>query len=526
MIDAPIHDLRRHAAATPDRIAIVCGDECMSYGALEALANRIAAVWRSLGVLRGDHVATLLSNRPEALAVVWAAWRCGVYLTPMSTSLTAPELRYLVEDCDARIVLAEAALAAQAAALPSLVATAPHWLSLATPGDAAGIDGFAPIEPLLAAASPLPADGEVPGALMLYTSGTTGAPKGVKRPLLAEAYRGIPPFAGDLLTLFDLADPARYLSTAPLYHAAALRFSLAVTAGGGTVVVMPHFDAMTALALIEREAITVSQWVPAMFQRLLELPAERRASFSAPAHRVAIHAAAPCPADLKRRMIDWWGPILLEYYAGSEGIGMTLIDAHEWLARPGSVGRAVRGRLHVVSEAGEDLPPGESGLVCFSGLTPFAYHKAPQKTAARTLSGGRQTLGDIGHVDAEGYLHLTDRADDMLVSGGVNVYPQEIEAAIREVPGVADCAVVGVPDARFGERPVACIVARPDLCGDAAAALSDSIRRHCEATLGRIKRPDRIVLVAELPRLPTGKLLRRKLREMLAAESGGPPRSP
>ncbi|MBL8344172.1 MAG: AMP-binding protein [Rubrivivax sp.] len=524
--------MRRHATAAPDCTAVVFRGERVSHGALEALANRIAAVWRALGVRRGNHVATLISNRPEALAVVWAAWRCGAYVTPMSTALTTSELRYLIEDCDARVVLVDAAFAALAAPLPAQVSTKPTWLSLpevpgVNPGTdehALGIEGFAPIEPLLAAASPLPAAGETPGALMLYTSGTTGAPKGVKRPLPPPDFRGTPPFASDLLNLFELGGPqVRYLSTAPLYHAAALRFALAVTAGGGTVFVLPKFDAAEALDTLERDGITISQWVPAMFQRLLDLPEPRRARYWAPAHRCAIHAAAPCPPPLKRRMIDWWGPILLEYYAGSEGIGLTLIDSHEWLQRPGSVGRARRGRLHIVGpslgegDGGEaaDLPAGETGLVCFSGLTPFAYHKAPEKTAARTLSGGRQTLGDIGHVDSEGYLYLTDRADDMLISGGVNVYPQEIEAAISEVPGVAECAVVGVPDARFGERPVAAVVARSGLPPVEVAALTERIRSHCEAVLGRIKRPDRIVLVAELPRLPTGKLLRRRLREML-----------
>jgi len=519
-----VFDLRRHATAAPERAAVVCDGSRTSYAELEAWANRLAAVWRRLGVRRGDHVATLLGNRPEALAVAWAAWRCGAYLTPMSTALTPGELRYLVEDCGARVVLVDTACAAQAAPLPGLVRPGPHWLSLqARPGPdriepAAGIEGFDPVEPLLAEASPAPAADECPGALMLYTSGTTGAPKGVWRPLPPADYRGTPPFAGDLLALFDLGGPqVRYLSTAPLYHAAALRFALAVTAGGGTVCMLPRFDAAAALDTIEREAVTISQWVPAMFQRLLALPDERRARFSAPAHRCAIHAAAPCPVPLKRRMLEWWGPILLEYYAGSEGIGLTLIGSREWLARPGSVGRAHRGRLHIVGVDGEDLPAGRTGLVCFSGLAPFAYHRAPEKTAARTLPGGRQTLGDIGHVDADGYLFLTDRADDKIISGGVNVYPQEIEAAIAAVPGVAECAVVGVPDERFGERPVAAVVPAPGLDAAARAALAGQVADHCRAVLGRVKRPDRIVLVDELPRLPTGKLLRRRLRDLLHA---------
>jgi fatty-acyl-CoA synthase len=494
----PVLDLRQHAGAAPGRVAIVCGDRRLHYGELEALANRCAAVFRLLGLQRGDHVATLLGNAPEGLAVAWAAWRCGLYLTPMSTALAAPELHYLVRDCDARAVVAGADWAGLLRADDSL-----HWLSLH--GNA---PGFTALEPLLAAASPLPQADEPPGALMMYTSGTTGAPKGVVRPLLPADWRGTPPFAADLITLFGLGgDDVRYLSTAPLYHAAPLRCALAVTAGGGTVFVMDRFDADTALRLLEEEAITHSQWVPAMFQRLLSLPADRRAGLRAPAHRTAIHGAAPCTPALKHAMIDWWGPILLEYYSGSEGIGLTLIGAHEALQHPGSVGRAHKGRLHIADPDGNALPAGATGLVCFSGMAPFEYHKAPEKTAARTLPQGWQTFGDIGHVDADGYLYLTDRLDDMIISGGVNVYPQEIETVLREAPGVWDCAVVGMPDERFGERPVAFVVAAR------GTTLSlDVLRAFCESRLGRIKQPATFHIIDALPRSPTGKLLRRQLQ--------------
>ena len=351
---------------------------------------------------------------------------------------------------------------------------------------------------------------------MMYTSGTTGAPKGVIRPLLPADWRGTPPFAADLIALFGIAgDDVRYLSTAPLYHAAPLRFALAITAGGGTAIVMERFDAESALQLVEEQRITHSQWVPAMFQRLLSLPAERRAAFSAPAHRSAIHGAAPCPATLKQSMIDWWGPILVEYYSGSEGIGLTLIDSAEALTHPGSVGRTRKGVLHIADEHGAELPAGATGLVCFSGVAPFAYHKAPQKTAARTLPQGWQTFGDIGHVDADGYLYLTDRQDDMIISGGVNVYPQEIEATLRTLHGVWDCAVVGIDDERFGETPVAFIVAQRDCALDGPTLLA-TVTRHCERHLGRFKRPSRFMLIDALPRSATGKLLRRRLRELVA----------
>ncbi len=509
MADA-ISDLRVHATRDPTHPAIVCGTTSLSYGELEALANRLAAVWRGLGVQRGDHVAMLTGNRPEALAAGWAAWRSGVYLIPLSTTLAAPELVSMLRDAGPCAVLVNAEFADLAHALPAGVAGGVRWLSLG-----GAIPGFTPVEPLLAAASPAPAPEEPPGALMMYTSGTTGAAKGVHRPLLPPDWRGTPPFAADLIALFGVGgSDVRYLSTAPLYHAAPLRVALAVTAGGGTVFVMDRFDAGAALDLIEREAITHSQWVPVMFQRLLALPAERRARHHAPAHRTAIHGAAPCPPAVKRAMIDWWGPILLEYYSGSEGIGLTLITSEEALQRPGSVGRARKGTLHIADPEGRALSAGETGLVCFSGIAPFAYHKAPEKTASRTLPQGWQTFGDIGHVDADGYLYLTDRLDDMIISGGVNLYPQEIEAALREAPGVWDVAVVGVPDERFGERPVAFVVpARWHAAG--VDTLLAELLAQAEQRLGRLKRPDAFYLVEDLPRSPTGKLLRRRLRDLV-----------
>jgi long-chain acyl-CoA synthetase len=512
-------DLRVHAGRSPEATAVVCGAQRLNYRDLEALANRLAAVIRGAGLVRGDHAVVVLGTRPELLALAWAAWRTGIYLTPLSTSLAPVELARLVEHCDARLVLADGGLPTLTAALPGLV-TPPagplRWLSLG-----GRLEGFDAVEPLLAAASASPAAHEPPGALMMTTSGTTGSPKGVIRPLLPPDWRGTPPFAADLIALFDVGGTdVRYLSTAPLYHAAPLRFALAVTAGGGCVYVMERFDAREALDLLQQEAITHSQWVPAMFQRLLALPESVRSALRAPAHRVAIHGAAPCPISVKRAMIDWWGPILIEYYSGSEGVGLTMLDSHEALAHPGSVGRARKGRLHVVDDSGRELPPGATGLVCFSGVAPFAYHRAPEKTAARTLPGGLQTFGDIGHVDAEGWLYLTDRLDDMIISGGVNLYPQEIEAAIAEVPGVWECAVVGVADERFGERPVAFVV--PHRAHDPQAVL-DAVRRHCESVLGRFKQPESIHLLPELPRTPTGKLLRRQLRQNFSSDPASTP---
>jgi fatty-acyl-CoA synthase len=503
-----LKDLRVHARTTPEKVAVVCDQQRWTYGELDSLANRTAQVLRASGLSRGDHVAMFMGNRPEILALVWAAWRSGVYLTPMPTSLTPTELAYMVEDCQAKMVICDARFAPNSATLKNqLGVSTVQWFSLG-----GAIDGYEALEDRLATASNEPITDECPGALMMYTSGTTGAPKGVIRPLLPPDWQGTPPCAADLLTLFDMGgSDVRYLSTQPLYHAAALRFALAVTAGGGFVHVMPRFDALEALDLLEQEKITHSQWVPAMFQRLLRVHESRRAAFTAPAHRCAIHGAAPCTPALKQAMIAWWGPILLEYYSGSEGVGLSLINSHEALTHPGSVGRIYKGQLHVVSDPHSDveLSAGEIGLLYFSGITPFEYHGAPDKTTTRTHAKGWQTMGDLGYADADGFLYLTDRMDDMIISGGVNVYPQEIERVILEVPGVEDCAVVGFPNDDFGERPVAFVVPQSP---NSPASLLERVRTHCEIHLGRIKRPERLELIAQLPRTATGKLLRRQLR--------------
>lgn len=512
-------DLRHHAQRDPERPALCVGTSIVTYGALESRANRFAHVLRRLGLVRGDHIASLMGNESDVLALAWACWRSGLYLTPMSNYLTAAELAYLVQDSDARAVVTSPRHMALAEELHgTLTSPSPRWLI--TEGD---LPGFESLRPLLEHASDQPCDDETPGALMMYTSGTTGAPKGVIRPLLPPEWRGTPPFAADLHALFGLAGThVRYLSTAPLYHAAALRCALAVTAGGGWVYVMDRFDASSALNILEQQKITHSQWVPTMFQRLLALPLERRQSLRASEHTTALHGAAPCPAPLKQAMIDWWGPILLEYYSGSEGIGLTLINSEQAKQHPGSVGQARKGILHIVGDNQEVLAPGQTGMVYFSGVAPFAYYKSPEKTAQRTHPEGWQTFGDIGHVDQEGYLYLTDRADDMIISGGVNLYPQEIEKVLRQLPEVWDCAVVGVPHPEFGERPMAFIVA------DRSHSMStDTLQRrlhqHCAQHLGRLKRPDRFEVVHELPYSPSGKVLRRQLRALQVAHDHCPP---
>jgi len=502
--------LRYWSSVHPDRVAVAVGALTLTYEQLEEQANRLAHVFDTLGLARGDHVAALLPNVPFVIVVAWAAYRRGLYFTPVSTALSTIDASYILRDCQARLVLAQGPAKCLLTELPDLVGSGSiAWLSHGEP-----IDGFDSVESRMAHQSDGPGDQECPGALMMYTSGTTGFPKGVWRPLPDAAYVGPPTFAADLITIFRLDTNSRYLLTGPMYHAASLRAALAVTSSGGTAICLQKFDAEAALHTVMSERVTHSQWVPTMLQRMLRLPEEVRKRYHAPEHRLAWHAAAPCPISVKRAMIDWWGPIIMEYYAGTESVGMSVIDAQEWLAHPGSVGRVLRGVPHILDDEWKELPSGKAGRIYFSGLTAFQYFGDPAKTAGRTSPHGYQTLGDIGYVDADGFMYLTDRMDDMIISGGVNVYPQEIEAAIIDMPEVVDVGVIGVADDDYGERPVA-FVAGAQYADP--VALEQLVRAHCEKRLGTIKRPVRYVVMQELPRSAAGKMLRRELRRLVNA---------
>ncbi|MGH1369592.1 MAG: AMP-binding protein [Maritimibacter sp.] len=491
--------LREWAMRRPDQPALLLDGTqdgkpdatvTLTFADLEAQANQLAHLIRAHDLAPGAHIAALLGNDPAIVALCWAAQRAGVYLTPIPTRLSPQETNYIVKNATAALVFATPDFAAQLA------------------------DVRVPIlDPQEARTGPRePISDERPGGLMMYSSGTTGAPKGIIRPLPGpDQADKMPGFARDLIGLFGLTSDTRYLSTQPLYHAAALRFVLAIGAAGGTAVVMPRFDAGRALELLDSHNITLSQWVPTMFRRLLDLPKDRRARYSGATHHRALHGAAPCTPALKRAMLDWWGPILTEYYSGSEGIGLTMIDSADWRAHPGSVGRAVKGVAHILGPDDTPLEPEQTGRVFFSETPPFAYFGAAQKTAEKTSRQGWQTFGDIGRLDEEGYLYLSDRADDMIISGGVNLYPQEIEAAIEDAPFVAACGVIGVPDPTFEERPVAFVVPTKD----AQEEVIPPLKAFLETRLGRVKHPRDIVIVDRLPMSDTGKLLRRKLRDFL-----------
>lgn len=504
--------IRYHARHTPQKIAFTLsptGQE-VSFSALEARANQGAHRFRQIGLGIGDHVAILMENRREFLEICFAAERAGLYYTPISTHLTEAEIMHIVSDCDARLFLVSDQLLPR---LRNLDKACSNGLRVEIVGK--HVSGHNHWCGAVHSCPETPIEDESQGLDMLYSSGTTGTPKGIRWPLSGEKPGGRTMLLDLLTSLFGYSAVTRYLCTAPLYHAAPLRHSMVTLQMGGTVHVMAKFDALEALRLIETYRITHSQWVPTMFVRLLKLPAEDRTRFDLSSMQVAVHAAAPCPIDVKHAMISWWGPILHEYYAGTENNGFTAITTSEWLDHPGSVGRAKLGVIHICDENGNELPEGYEGEVFFENGQPFVYHKDPEKTEASRNALGWSTLGDIGLLDSEGYLYLTDRKSFVIISGGVNIYPQETENVLLRHPDVLDAAVIGVPDEDFGEVVLAVVQLMP------AAQPSDTLREtlvaHCREHLSPIKCPKRLEFYVELPRSPTGKLLKRLLKEQFCA---------
>ena len=492
-----------HAAATPGKPAIIMAStgEAMSYSELEARSNRAANLFRANGLQRGDMVAFLLLNRMDYLPLAWGAQRAGLYFTCISTKSSAEEAAYIVGDCGARLLVLDSALAHLATAMPHVQ----HRFAAAGP-----IPGYAPLEAALEAMPATRIADESAGRDMLYSSGTTGRPKGIKGPLA-----DTPIDAPDVLSmltqqLFGFREGMIYLSPAPLYHAAPLRYSMAVHRAGGTVVVMEKFEPEAYLALVERHRATHSQLVPTMFVRMLKLPEEARRAHDLSSLEVAIHAAAPCPVEVKQRMLDWWEERIHEYYSATEGSGFCAISPAEWRQRPGSVGRNLLGEIRVVGPDGEVLPPGEPGRIHFPGAAAFDYHGAPEKTAEMRGEHG-PSFGDIGYVDAEGYLWLTDRESYMIISGGVNVYPQEVENLLVMHPKVADVAVIGVPHEELGEEVKA--IVQPRDWQDAGPALAAELTAFARQHLSHVKCPRSVDFERELPRHDTGKLYKRLLKD-------------
>jgi long-chain acyl-CoA synthetase len=484
----------------PEQPALIMGrGGRRSYAELEATSLRWAVALRGAGMRTGDHIAMLVGNEPAMFELCWASYRSGLYCTPVNHHLTAAEAAYIVADCGARALVASAGFADLAAGLD------PPQLSVkvAIGGE---IPGFVTAQDFLDKADGTLED-QRNGTFMLYSSGTTGYPKGIVRPLSGEPFTGTLPM-NQILGRFGFGPDTVYLCPGPLYHAAPLGYSMGTQGLAGTVVVMERFDAEETLRLIEAHRVTHVQFVPTMMSRILALPQAVRDSYDLSSLVFVIHAAAPCPQQVKRAFIDWLGPIVWEYYAGSESTGFLLIDSRDWLAHPGSVGRALRGVVHICAEDGTDLPPGEVGVVWFSDTDDFAYHNDPVKTAAAHNDRGWNTLGDLGRLDEEGYLYLSDRRADLILTGGVNVYPLEVENLLSTHPAIADVAVVGLPDSDLGERVTAIVELVPGEIAGGAEIIAWARER-----MAHFKCPRQVEFVAALPRLPTGKLLRRRVRD-------------
>jgi long-chain acyl-CoA synthetase len=504
-----------YAAEAPDRVAAVMAEtgESLSYAELERRSVQLAHVLHEAGLRPGDVVALLTENSLRAFEVYWAALRSGLYITAVNFRLKPDEVAYIVNDCGATALIVSAEQAATAEAITSV--TAEVKLRLAYGGPVIGHGSY---EETIAVAPAVPFGDQPHGATMLYSSGTTGRPKGVRPPLpgiqVAEPGEGLVTLASQF---FGVNAETVYLSPGPIYHAAPLRWSGAVQALGGTVVMMKKFDAEQALRAIGDRRVTHAQFVPTMFVRMLRLPPQVRDRYDISSLRVAIHAAAPCPVEVKQKMIGWWGPILVEYYAGTESNGMTAVDSATWLTRPGTVGRPVLGTLRICADDGTELPAGEIGGVYFErDDIPFAYHNDPEKTRAsqHPQHPAWTTLGDIGYLDEDGFLFLTDRKAFMIISGGVNIYPQETENVLALHPAVYDVAVIGVPDPEMGESVAAFI--QPAAGAVPGPELAQEVVTFVKSKIAGYKAPKVVRFVDDLPRTETGKLLKSELKAKYA----------
>lgn len=500
---------RRFAAQAPDHPAVIMGrtGEVITYRMLDEEANRLAHLLRDRGLGAGDHLAIVSETTPQSMAVLWAAQLAGLIYTPINYHLTAGEVQAVLDDCGAGAVVASGRTAPVVADLD--LARVPVRL---TTGDDAP-DGFECVAEAAADLPTAPIANEGEGREMVYSGGTTGRPKGIRKPT-SQTGIGDPanPAVQTALAMGNYAvdHTSVYLSPAPLYHSAPLVFCMCVHRVGGTVVLMERFDPADCLRLIGEHRVTHAQFVPTMFSRMLKLPADVREAADMSSLQLAIHAAAPCPVEVKQQMIEWWGPILFEYYAGTEDIGHSAITSEEWLAHPGSVGRPLQ-PVHIVGPDGNEVPTGEVGVVYFDGGRDFQYHNDPERTAAAAHPNGWRTLGDMGRLDEEGYLYLTDRVAHTIISGGVNIYPQEIEDALIMHPDVADAAVIGVPNDDLGEEVRAVVqLVEP---GRSSADTEAALLAWCADRLAAFKCPRGVDFDQSLPRDPNGKLMKRYLRD-------------
>jgi len=500
---------RDYVETTPDKPAFIIAStgEEVSYLQLEQRANRAAQLFRALGLKAGDHIAIFMENNRHFMEIVWGAQRAGLIYTAVSTHLKRDEVIYIADNCEARILITSPKLSQTATEVASACSSVDHFYMVEH-----ALEGFNSWDEACASQSDQPIEDEEGGVPMLYSSGTTGMPKGV----LPARVGNLPIDAlsaqiQGLMMLFGFDSDTVYLSPAPLYHAAPLANNLFTMYAGGTSIIMDAFDAEGSLALIERYRVTLSQWVPIMFTRLLKLPVEVRARYDVSSMKNAFHAAAPCPIEVKQQMIDWWGPIILEYYSATEAHGVTFINSEQWLAHRGSVGLPMACEVHILDDEQQELPAGEVGEIYFSKKGPrFEYYKEGDKTTGAYNTHGYASVGDMGYVDEDGFLYLTDRRNFMIITGGVNVYPQEVENLLITHPEVADVAVFGIPSEQFGEEVKAVVQAlEPQTDTEALASRLDTF---CRERLSTIKCPRSYDFMAELPRLDNGKLYKRHLQ--------------
>ena len=500
-----------HAAARPNKPAFIMArsGEVVTYGELDARSNRLAHLLRSLGLKRLDHYAVFMENQSRFIECCSAGYRSGLYYTCVNSFLTASELAYIVNNSLSQVLITSRAKRDVALAA---VAECPNVKMVLIVDGPSESDVIRNLDEACAAFPSTPIADEYLGIAMLYSSGTTGKPKGVLRPIPEEPPSHMTPLFSFLTKLWRMREDMIYLSPAPLYHSAPNSGVGLTIAAGGTVVVMEHFDAEEFLALVEKHRVTHSQLVPTMFSRMLKLPEAARSRYDLSSHEVAIHAAAPCPVPVKDDMIKWWGPIILEYYGATEGMGFTACDSAEWLAHRGTVGKTVFGDLHILDDQMRPVPKGQPGKLWFKTASAFEYFNDPVKTAeANSPDKTMTTVGDIGYVDEEGYVYLTDRAAFMIISGGVNIYPQECENLLVTHPKIADAAVFGVPNEELGEEVKAVVQLMPGQ--EPGPAMEAEIIAFCRAHLAHPKCPRSVDFEAQLPRLPTGKLYKTPLRE-------------
>ena len=481
--------------------------QTVSYAELDERANKIAQLFKSLGLSPGDHVSFCLENNAEFLVLCWGAHYAGLVYTAMSSRLTTEEMQYIIDNSGAKAFITSMYKADQASELLGQIPGVTTHLMM--DGTVAGYESY---EDAVAAQSADPIPGRVAGSDMLYSSGTTGRPKGVKQGAEAAPLEEAVHAVGSMLgLLFGMTADSVYISPAPLYHAAPLRFCMGTHTIGATLVVMDRFDPELYLAGIEKFKATHSQVVPTMFVRMLKLPAESRAKYDVSSMQMVVHAAAPCPVAVKEQMIDWWGPVLHEYYAGTEGNGFVYCNSEMWLAHKGTVGMPIGCEIHIVGDDGEVVPVGEEGTIFFGGGSAFEYHGDEAKTKESRHPLGWSTLGDVGKVDADNFLYLTDRKAYMIISGGVNIYPQEAENILTMHPAVFDVAVIGVPNEDFGEEVKAIVQLAEGF--EATEKQAAELISYCREHLADVKCPRSVDFRPELPRHPTGKLYKRLLKD-------------